>query len=778
MSAPTTTAGAASDSPASTHDFQGVFTLIDHRGFGKVTLESIFEFVNAMPVPPASDAVMRIYAEFDEDGSGDIDAHEFVGLCSALESLLAMTAHDMIGHFERSQYQRLFQLCDEDNGGTIDSNELKAVIESLHGMLSLKGTAADVALIMRDTHMSELAFDDFYAIMKKICKGKPIQFVVKAFEEAQRRSKDLKSSALKRFQDAASGVREQSNVVKKVLDKERVCINCTKRELEIRELRSRLSELESQLSQSFSAAAQQEACSLISVEPRLQSASKSLESAVGIFKQFAPALQSAAFHCRSHRVRRITDTALETERDDHSRKLAEMADIVHKAQRQIGPVYTPVRSICHEIVTKKLDILRLILDAKQSGQVPPGVANTFQDAAAFCATKRIEVCAMSESLAWVTECAAEVRSTLSEATLAAASYSSAPKKLMQCVREAEITTERLFELFVLLSFYGSENLSEAEDLMNASAADVLRYDASVIEGLLHRCEAEAQTLSKKSFDALTAALRDTTYAFQSIASSVLKSTTKDRAVGTQPLEAILPAEPLRRLPPAKKYEDSSPMFAAQSAFSRPARARNIFAEQDRRAETVDNLVARYLASGIRVPRNFTRVRPADDRLAQVRNPFRFGTKIIELLVVEDYIAVIVGGGYMYLDEFCERYTSAEEVKLERGGGPSLPSSSSCVDAAKRSTSPSATRSMSPPAAGGPSAKQRGATAGSRGGSVEPNTTMSPNMFGGHGAKTLSRIQGSSQAVSSGQVRRSQGEAAGISSAGSPPFASTRSMSPS
>lgn len=84
-------------------------------------------------------------------------------------------------------------------------------------------------------------------------------------------------------------------------------------------------------------------------------------------------------------------------------------------------------------------------------------------------------------------------------------------------------------------------------------------------------------------------------------------------------------------------------------------------------EHIDRLLQEISAPGnpnrLHFPPNFSRVDPNT-------NVFSFGTKRVELQAVDRLITVKVGGGYLSLEEFCERYGSIEERKVARARSPS------------------------------------------------------------------------------------------------------------
>lgn len=73
---------------------------------------------------------------------------------------------------------------------------------------------------------------------------------------------------------------------------------------------------------------------------------------------------------------------------------------------------------------------------------------------------------------------------------------------------------------------------------------------------------------------------------------------------------------------------------------------------------VDRLLSDFvLAWGNKLPGNFSRADPST-------NIFYFGTRRIELSAVDQFITVKVGGGYLLLDEFCEKYAAMEIRRLQ------------------------------------------------------------------------------------------------------------------
>jgi Ca2+-binding EF-hand superfamily protein/cell division septum initiation protein DivIVA len=648
--------------------FQGAFALLDMRGFGKIGLEAIFDFVSACPNAPSIEEVTRMYNEFDEDGSGDIDSGEFVGFCDELEKVTGYSAKQMIGFFEKKQYEHLFSLVDNDGGGTISIGELKTLVEALHAMLDLKKTASDVRLIVKEYEKDELDFEDFYNVMKKLMGHKSILLVVRAFEEAQRRSKEVMSTALLRFERGTDKkeepfVKRAPTMAKTVA----ICQTCKSKDAEMEFLRKRVSELEAAAAAAASAAASAHHAkpSVDNIEPRVRLAQRSLDMAISVQATFPAAKVAAQHYTRSTRLLQALETGARLDVSDmasHAKRLADLADDTHKAQRQVPPALEAACSAINQLLQEQ----RSFLDYFKSGGNGEGLRDKAAQGLAAAASLKMTVASLAETVAWTVEAAAEARTALATWGFALIPTSSNPRKFLRATNELELVTQQLLDVSGVVQWHGTDHPSELEILMdelNTGTGDAeSRLTADDFERLEGYIQQDYARTSVEARTRLCASLKDTTYAVQSLSAALPSATKRERGVGTAPLEAILPAEPLKRIVPQPRHAPQS--TPEHGAMSRPPRARDIFVIKDTRAPVVDAMLARYLASGVRVPDNFARVYTQDLKDA-LRHLFTFGTRRIEMFVVEDALSVKVGGGYLYFDEFCELYTDIEVKRVNR-----------------------------------------------------------------------------------------------------------------
>lgn len=185
--------------------FLEAFTLMDTRGHGTITLSDVFAFAEAQDPLPKMDQIRKIYNEFDEDGSGDIDRDEFLGMCRAIEKLTNSSTEEMADKYAKAQYRKLFELVDDGSGGaagdsTISKDELKIFIDSCGNVIS--ATSADVAQLLKSYPKGELDFEDFCGLVKRLIRGKSISQVTSAFETAKKALKDVRKSAMMVFEQS------------------------------------------------------------------------------------------------------------------------------------------------------------------------------------------------------------------------------------------------------------------------------------------------------------------------------------------------------------------------------------------------------------------------------------------------------------------------------------------------------------------------------------------------------------------------------------------------
>jgi Ca2+-binding EF-hand superfamily protein len=639
--------------------FQGAFALMDVRGFGKIGLEAIFDFVSACPNPPSIEDVTRLYNEFDEDGSGDIDSGEFVGFCDELERVTGYSAKELVTFFEKKQYEHLFSLVDDDGGGTISSMELKTLVEALHSMLDLKKTASDVRLIMKEYDKEELDFEDFFSVMKKLMGHKSILLVVRAFEQAQRQRKATMSSAMRVFEAPQNtepiAVRPHA---RSMYHAPQPCNSCKSKDKELELLRKQVAELEAQVA-AQSARAVPESRPVESIEPRMRLAMRSVDLAIGLQSQFPPVKPCALHHQSNTRFLALVNASASidpSEMQAYAKRLADLADTTHKAQRQIAAVLDGPCGAIHRALDERAEFLSA-LGQRKDGREQAAMA------LAVGASQKAQVHLGAEAVAWTVEAAVEARKALANWAAALVPFSTNQRKFMRFVVEAEAATQQLLDLAVLVQWYGSEEPSELEvvmDRLNTGApAEVTeeQHARFTIE-----LASDRRTTSVAQRGTLIGALKETTYALQGLSQSLSSTTKRDRGCGTAPLESILPAEPIPAIMPRPRHAPQA--IPEHGMLSRPPRVRDVYTVKDTRSPVVDKMLQRYLASGVRVPENFTRYYTTDVRDA-TRHLFVFGSRKIEIFVVEGALAVKVGGGYMYFEEFCELYTDMEVSRLNR-----------------------------------------------------------------------------------------------------------------
>ena len=647
--------------------FNAVFQLLDSRGFGKLNLESIFEFVSAVPLPPALNEVTQLYQQFDDDGSGDIDVDEFPGLCTALETLCQVSAREMLQCYERRQYEHLFEMVDDDGGGSISSQELKVLIESLHGMLNLKHTAADVALLLKEAGTDELDFEAFHDVMQKVMGGRSIVQVVRAFEEAQRRKAMQKQEAMHKLesfvvQNSRPGATKQALLDGGAQAAQRrarsgttkfACINCAKKDAEIANLRETVASLEQKLAAFTDAKPPTE-----HNEPRVRNGLHNVSKAAPALKA-APYVVSAAVNIeRARRVKLICAGAQETNPQKAGKTIAALADAAHKAQRQVGPVLTDPSATLRSLHALLVEFHVAIKEDK--ADVALATRLTVETGAL-----RMKLEANAETLGWVVDAAVEAREQLIDAAVAAAPSSNGASRMMAAALGVEKATQKLADTQAVLLFFSGGELSELELLMQALVdGDYATPTEGALEEIRVWLEADEAMFGKDNVQSLVASLKETVYGVQAMAGSFVASSKRDRGVGTTGSPGDVEFQ--KKAPPMSKKLEKQEVEPKTGLFSRPPRVRDIGKEVDRRGATVDLMIERYLRSGVQVPPNFARVYTHNlQEMEKRKHMFAFGTRRIDLCVVDNHLAVPTGGGYMYFDEYCSTYTDLETDRMRR-----------------------------------------------------------------------------------------------------------------
>ena len=239
--------------PEDTEPFKEAFALMDSRGGGVISIEAIYEFCETFPNPPPPMHIRKLYSYFDEDGSGDIDPDEFLGLCMALERLTGLKTHVMCDHFKKAMYRRLFELVDEggDKNSSVSKDELRVFLEAISPLLSNTFSTEKIYSMVKGYDAEELNFNQFCGLIEKLIKGRSISQVVQVFEETMRQRKAKTHQARRQFETDKKKVLNLPDSVQDQLAKGkemRVCFACIEKSDKIRDLQREVDLLKAELS--------------------------------------------------------------------------------------------------------------------------------------------------------------------------------------------------------------------------------------------------------------------------------------------------------------------------------------------------------------------------------------------------------------------------------------------------------------------------------------------------------------------------------------------------
>jgi len=666
--------------------FSEAFALMDSRGGGVLSLDNVYEFCEALPDPPAQSVVRKLYNQFDEDGSGDIDSDEFLGFCQALEKAVGTSVADMLAHFTKAMYKRLFELVDEggDSNAMVSKDELKMLLEAISPLLSSKFSANDVINVIRD-YPGELDFNNFCDVVKKLTVGKSISQVVTAFEEAKRRRKAAKHYAMQRFQE--SGPRSGIAVDRGGESgggQRSLCFMCVEKDEQIRELQDIIAQLEGGKDDAPARAPTVATIRRDEDEPHgdpweeLHSLNRVVATSSWL-RKFPEYVKAAVHSNKSSRINEMANFYLErargagidtdavartvndavAEHDEHVSQMRAVADVCMMEIREF-----------HRHADEMLNLMR-----SQAELDRPKI----EEALDHMSILRERCQAMRSDADWLIDSLAERRTDCATKALCVAPYTNKSQKLVQLVLDAEDATQRLLDMGTVMNMYGSDQLLDieifAKRMLSGAKTGVTPEE---VERLT---DSTAKTLGRLTPDDWNTLFGDLSKSMVGMAraASTTQSMRKEKAIMTQPVVDLTPLQRLQKkgaepVPGATDDDrsgngaDYTPNVRMRSSSPR---VRQMKTTRPRDAVAhVDRIVQQYvLKSGEDappLPANFHRVEPGS-------NTFVFGTKKIEVIPVDRSACVKVGGGYLMFDEFVRKYSQQEARRfVVRESAPTTP----------------------------------------------------------------------------------------------------------
>ena len=264
---------------------------------------------------------------------------------------------------------------------------------------------------------------------------------------------------------------------------------------------------------------------------------------------------------------------------------------------------------------------------------------------------------------------------MSSAALAAAPFSTKHFELVEVITAVEHGLQDMLDVVTVILQFGSKQLSDGEIQAKRLVAKAVEdTDPSLLASMLDTITEFKARLSKEAFgekiDALTENLRRLMRS-----ASTAASAKRDKCCMTMPVDFAAPiggkngaganqrsASALNRSADGDAgghYDPANPAAIANRSSSPRLRQKNLRPKDT--VAHVDTILNQYTQFGLSMPGNFKRVDPSS-------NTFQFGTRKIELSAVDRSIVVKVGGGYMLLEEFCEKYSGVEARRANFAAG--------------------------------------------------------------------------------------------------------------
>ena len=100
------------------HNYQQAFKLFDKDGGGSIDVEELKEAMEALGQTPTVEQIQIMVDEVDEDGSGEIEFDEFLGLMSK-----QMLNSDVVYTMEKA-----FDIWDTDHDGRITAEQIRSIL--------------------------------------------------------------------------------------------------------------------------------------------------------------------------------------------------------------------------------------------------------------------------------------------------------------------------------------------------------------------------------------------------------------------------------------------------------------------------------------------------------------------------------------------------------------------------------------------------------------------------------------------------------------------------
>eukprot|EP00756_Hemistasia_phaeocysticola_P045582 Hpha_TRINITY_DN19332_c0_g1::TRINITY_DN19332_c0_g1_i1::g.81300::m.81300 len=165
-------------------ELRDIFSLIDADQSGAISAQELQQFASSLPrqLPPSE--VEGLLQEFDDDGNGQIDEGEFLGVVKRLEEVSGTRIEQMVALFKKDCFRKLFKAVSSD--GMVTKNKMRSVVDSMHsGQQRLEFPR----LFSEYDSEYQNAVDEagFVAIIERLSDGKPISQIMHREEQRKKR---------------------------------------------------------------------------------------------------------------------------------------------------------------------------------------------------------------------------------------------------------------------------------------------------------------------------------------------------------------------------------------------------------------------------------------------------------------------------------------------------------------------------------------------------------------------------------------------------------------
>merc|ERR1719171_394291 len=138
-------------------EMQDVFQKFDQDDSGNVSAEEMRRVLKYMGFHPSDEMFANLIKAVDTDGSGEIDAGEF------------LTAMRIYNEMQTDQFRAVFDSFDADGSGEMDTAEVFQCVKQL-GWFPTKESIDEAVTIVDKDGTGEISFDEFFKLMQHLRK--------------------------------------------------------------------------------------------------------------------------------------------------------------------------------------------------------------------------------------------------------------------------------------------------------------------------------------------------------------------------------------------------------------------------------------------------------------------------------------------------------------------------------------------------------------------------------------------------------------------------------